>query len=96
MSTDEPPFLSPHAHPFVPGREVYEVCETCSYGRTHRWHATPPTRIDPPSDSLVAAASRVVEVWNAADDLGAVLDLDLDALNEAITALHVAVEMADG
>ena len=53
-------------------------------------------RNDPPLDSLVAAARRVVEVWNAADDLGAVLDLDLDALNEAITALHVAVEMADG
>jgi hypothetical protein len=38
----------PHAHPFVPGREVYEVCETCTFDRSHRWHDPPPTAIDPP------------------------------------------------
>jgi hypothetical protein len=31
----------PHAHPFVPGREVYEVCETCTFDRSHRWHDLP-------------------------------------------------------
>jgi hypothetical protein len=50
MTSDriEPPFDSPHAHPFVPGREVYEVCETCAYGRSHRWHDTPPSANEPP------------------------------------------------
>lgn len=44
-------------------------------------------------DPLFDSAWRVVNVWRDDGDEG---DVDLDALGEAITALHAALEMADG
>ena len=44
------------------------------------------------NDPLLDSAWRVVHVWLNDGDEG---DVDMDALGEAITALHAAVEAAD-
>jgi hypothetical protein len=44
-------------------------------------------------DPLIQSAWRVVNIYAYDEDEG---DVDMDALGEAITALHAALEMADG
>ena len=67
------------AHPH--GSACHPNCPTC--------HGTDP---EPGNVPLVDSAWRVVNVWLNDGDEG---DVDLDALSEAITALHTALETTD-